>query len=323
MLLENYLENFYEIKDNEVRVFGVKPIMIKIVNDVKSVVGWKYIKFLSSTMHIPRRTLHGWLSASSPIPIPKLFTLFKIWEKVCGKTDLNVAELWDSTFLISNGFSVARGKKITLPKELTPNLAYFVGYIIGDGCLVDIKKFKKRTGNYKYVIEIASDTKAFAENILNRLCEGLFGLKPKIYNTNSKCFEVFIQSKVLFLYLNRLFEIPMGKKKGKLHVPQLISHAPKKIRLAFFAGLFDADGTIFEKDKLISITQADKNFLTEVQKLVNELGLETRSIIKSVKKEGITYNFSIRSKSLKKFLESINFYHPNRIYRSSKLLELL
>jgi len=127
----------------------------------------------------------------------------------------------------------------------------------------------------------------------------------------------------LYLFFNKKCDIPIGKKKGKLIIPKIISDGSKKIKFAFIAGFFDADGCIFEKQKYISFTQADKKFLMNLSNLLNSLRISTRPIYVTRKELGITYTFSIRFKALKIFLDNIKVVHPDRVRRMNKLKNMI
>ena len=72
------------------------------------------------------------------ISIQQTHRLFEIWKKICKKTDKNVEEKWNQIY--NSDFTIAsfsKFQKISLPKFLTPRLAYLIGWIVGDGCFDD------------------------------------------------------------------------------------------------------------------------------------------------------------------------------------------
>lgn len=303
----------------KVRLNDINYLIRKIYEDIKKTKGWGSGEFCTKTLKVGRRTLYGWFR-SSPINIFYFLKLLDIWKFVCKKNDFEVRSLIKLTLSKVKKFSVAKGKCITLPNKLTSDLAYIIGYTFGDGCLSGKTLIKKS----QFRIRLASDTKHFLKVVIQPLFRKLFSVKGRIYNIrNCRCYEFSIQSKVLYLFFHKLFQIPQGKKKGKLRIPKIIINASNRIRCAFIAGLFDADGCIFEKDRAISFCQADKIFLTKISKLFNELNINTRPICKSEKEFGITYNFVVRANSISNFLNNIPLLHPNRIKRANKLRSII
>ncbi|MBU3896945.1 MAG: hypothetical protein KJ697_03365 [Nanoarchaeota archaeon] len=312
MVLSNYDRN------DEIRMCDISNITKNLYSEIKKEHGKGIIKLTTMSFGVPRRTVSNWINGTSPIPISKFFQLINIWKGVCRKSEDEKNKIIESAFKENEYFSVAKGKIVKLPKEITEELSYIIGYIIGDGCLVDIWKPKMRTGNFKYMIEIASDTVKFA-NKFNKFINNQFDLKANIYKTNSKCFEIYIQSKVLFIFLNKICGIPMGKKKGQLKIPDIIYNGSKEIKNAFIAGFFDADGCIYEPDKKIIFAQADRMFLEELKLFTERLNMQSGKISTRVKEFGITYDFSLKVDSIPTFLNNTPLQHPNRIKRANNM----
>ena len=114
--------------------------------------------------------------------------------------------------------------------------------------------------------------------------------------------------------------MPLGKKKGKLIIPEIINDASSEIKTNFIAGFFDADGCIYVKRKYISIVQADRKILESLSYLIKDLGLSTRKIYTTKKELGVTYDLSISWKSVKEFLEIIPFKDLKKIENKEMIL---
>ena len=261
MKLTNYLEKLQEpevVKNQNIRLWDVKDLSHRLIAEIKSVKGYGYGMFISSSLGISRKVVDYWRSGWSPIPIPFYFELINLWKKTCNKTELDVKRKHSELFNKTNHFSVAKGTKAKLPKKITPKLAYLLGFLLSDGCLKDYEKIGKRRGSPRYPIHFASNTFHFADKILNPLFYELFEKKLGIYKIKkSKCFEVTLSSKVIYLFLYRVCEIPKGKKKGKIIIPSIVLKSSKNIQRSFIAGFFDGDGHIYVKNKEIAISQAD------------------------------------------------------------------
>ena len=246
-----------------------------------------------------------------------------LWKVYCNKSELELKNMTESIFLEVSHFSVAKGRKVMLPRETNSKLAYLLGYTMGDGCLVDYLKRKVSTGSFKYEIKIASTTEDFAKNVLNPLFKNSFGIKGNIYKTNSECFVLYIQSKVLYVFLNKIFEFPIGKKKGKLIVPRLIKKSEYEIKKSFVAGFFDADGHVYIKNKEIAFTQADRRFLEELSEILNDIGINTRRIYQFKKEFGTTYSLTLKWNSVGRFVEDIPILYPDKVDKINELRRLL
>ncbi len=162
-------------------------------------------------------------------------------------------------------FSTKSGSGIrtwVLPNELNSKLAYLLGYLAGDGCL--------HTNSY---------TISFVFNNLNE-CKRILSTLRKLfhieadYDNYKTYFVVRLNSKVLHLFFNKLFDFPLGKKKGKLQVPSLIQNSSSKIKLQFIRGFFNADGCLCHTEKTYALMfkQSTERFLKQLKIMLLEFG---------------------------------------------------
>lgn len=222
----------------------------------------------------------------------------------------------------------ARNNIITLPKELTPKLAYFIGYLQGDGFVGSDKK------TYAF-----SDEYSLHLDYINKINKELFGnsgyirlKKSKLSKKYCPCLE--IRQNVVNSYLHHVWELPRGFKT-KLKVPKIF-YKNKKILRWYLKGLFDADGTLPKNPKtvkqfFIDLTIKDKNFVSEIKKIlelkfgIKVLKLYPRSSISpSSGKNCITWELRIRRHSeIRKFLKEVGFHHFEKKRRNVELLKFL
>lgn len=163
-------------------------------------------------------------------------------------------------------------KKITLPSTPTPKLAYFAGYLQGDGYM----------GSNCKRIEFADEYREQIER-MNAICHELFGIQGKICILNSTISKkpyycLTIGSSIINSYLHIVFSINRGTKKN-LRVPESIKKE-KEILKWYLAGLFDADGTFPKHPKkckqiFLDITFKDKAFIEEIREQLNRFGVIT------------------------------------------------
>ena len=125
--------------------------------------------------------------------------------------------------------------------KLTPELAEFLGWYFGDGCL------SAKGGKYQF--SITGDLKEefqFYEEIVVPAFNQLFGndLKRKVstrkYLSVGVC-GIYVSNKGFVNILQERFNLKSGKKLD-VNLPPLETTEQKK---AFLRGLFDTDGSIY------------------------------------------------------------------------------
>lgn len=125
---------------------------------------------------------------------------------------------------------------ISVPTTVSPELAFLSGIIIGDGHL--------RKSKFGILIEMTSK---HILSIVRKKFKKIFSLKAKIKLINKRknkkqSWKIEFKSKVIWLLFNKLFDIPCGKKSGKVGVPKIIYKLENSCIREFVSGLFLADG---------------------------------------------------------------------------------
>lgn len=321
----NYLKDiseFYSVK-SEIRLGGLQYLIQDLVYEIKQIKKHGYMKFINSTLKVPHRTFNYWIRGASPIKISELKRFIQLWKIVCNKSFYETKGIWNFCFQNASYFSIAKGSSAKLPREITPKLAYLLGFIMGDGCLSDFRKIELNTGCPRYPIEIASDTWDFAEKVLHPLFKEVFGIKGHIYHLkNNKCKEYFLNSKVVYIFLHNICEMPLGKKKGKLRVPRIIKNSSDEVKMNFIAGFLDSDGYVYVKRKDVAFTQGDKRFLEEMKELIENLGFKTRKIYTQHKEWGTTYSLSLSWKSVHDFAKATPSRHSEKSRKLRYLIKI-
>jgi hypothetical protein len=118
-----------------------------------------------------------------------------------------------------------------MPLIMNKDLAYLMGFIIGDGNL-----------GQGYIIRAVEEHKEFIESYTN-LFEKVFNRRPKIY------FDKFNNSYVAYLHSKAIWNffvsngIPSGTKSRTARLPSEIRDT--EFAKYFISGIFDAEGSIF------------------------------------------------------------------------------
>jgi hypothetical protein len=174
--------------------------------------------------------------------------------------------------------SISRKKKYQCDEFFFNNIdteekAYWLGFFIGDGCVV---KDKRKTGTYKKVIRlflqksdeyhIVKFLKSLKSNhTLKYTTPSVFYHKTrkKYYKRNPQV-GVEICSNILVDDLINLGVVPNKTKLGCI-VPDI----RENLLPHFIRGLFDADGSIeLRENKLVFRIIGDVEFITKIQKII-------------------------------------------------------
>jgi ribonucleotide reductase class II len=152
-------------------------------------------------------------------------------------------------------------KPIQVP-ALTTQVAYFLGYLQGDGSVA--------SDGWRVRFQVHEDSPA----ILDRLIEvgQEFGLDTHTLRTPEQCktkaYELQFNSSALNQYLQQF-----KQASQPLTVPDCILLGTSEIRKAFLAGLADADGC---HSQGVLVASVHKRFLQQVQALYASLGITVR-----------------------------------------------
>jgi ribonucleotide reductase, class II len=159
-------------------------------------------------------------------------------------------------------------KRITVP-ALTPDVAYFIGYLHGDGSVA--------SDGWRVRFRVAEHQQQILEKLIS--VGESFGLDTHTLTTPEQCkakaFELQFNSSALNQYLSK-FKQPFTS----ISVPDSILLGTQAIREAYLAGLADADGC-YSQGGLVASVHAD--FLRQIQTIYASIGITTR-LCSSVRK---------------------------------------
>jgi hypothetical protein len=196
-------------------------------------------------------------------------------------------------------------------KEITPDIAYFLGLFIAEGYCRDI--ISKATGNIiggQVVITCGDDISSILDKI---------NLK---YKKQDK-FHYTINSKQLVSFLKFLgFDI--SKKAPDKIIPERLLSLSKNNIVALLQGLFDGDGGSNSKRLRVSYTSTSKELIQQIQLLLGNLGIigtinfKVSKPTKKVKVESKVYTIELNNSYAIKYLENVGF----RFKRKQNAIEL-
>ena len=209
---------------------------------------------IAKRLEIHRQTIFIYLNETSMISE-------KNFKKLC-----NLSNLKEDCFNFEKLEIRNTELKIKYPK-LSKELSEFIGILAGDGHISKGKDYEISIVAHKIL------DKRLLENTCYNLFKNLFGLEPKLFHQKN-IIKVRVYSKKLKEFLMNTYNLPTGKKKGKLKMPPPIKQNPIYLR-SYLRGLFDTDGSFHRHHKntaCVEITSGDARFLKEVYLALISLG---------------------------------------------------
>ncbi len=254
-----------------------------------------------------------------------------MWVSICKKSKEEKEQKYNKFFKDANYFRVFKSPvKVKVIKFLDPRLAYLIGNIYADGALRNAPSVMKREGRYRYEITITDESKEHLSDI-TKILEKVFNIKTNVKTLyNGRWYRILFYSSTLHRILNKVFEMPVGYKKGKLRVPSLIKNTPLEIKKYFVIGFFDGDGSCTDlmegREKftpIVHVGQSDKKILLDIQKMLKEFGLDF-NLHRHRYKQYEWYVLNTKDKNqIKLFQKRIGFTHPLKKRRLEILVKRL
>lgn len=221
---------------------------------------------------------------------------------------------------------------VSLPFELTPKLAYFVGYIYGDGGFKDIRRSKQVSNRFDHKVIVADEFK-IQVNIIADLFFELFNIKTPVRDERIKkgenVYYVNPTCKMFYRFFVKIFDFPEGPKKN-LSIPKIIKDAPQEIRKWFIRGFFDADGDVKSTEAYINrklpkprvkVRLADLNFVKQLKEcLIKDFGLPMTGPYTD---SGSDWYIQGAKNAMIKAGKQMLFTHPIKAWRINKFLEII
>jgi len=238
-------------------------------------------------------------------------------------------------FEVSNKFKGENGKNYTLnlPNCWSKELGEVLGWLLGDGWIIEEGK------NCRVGFVFGEDDLEVLE-YFKKILNGYYGKEIKEIKRENGVWHLSYHSKYFVEFFKKL-GIKSWKAEEK-RVPESIFTAPYEVVTGFLRGLFSADGTIVCDEKkgnrYVRLTSKSLVLLKEIQVILLNLGIKSK-IYSRMRKEregfeylnkrgerkiylldGILYELHIFKRSLKKFLEKIDFLNKKHLV-AEKIME--
>jgi DNA mismatch repair protein MutS len=213
------------------------------------------------------------------------------------------ADLWGTTDdLDISPNHVYSAIRYPFPDHITPDFAYFLGLLIGDGCLT-LKKAVRLTTADDY---IAKEFCRIAKTCFNYEpgSTGKQGTTARDYRITSVDIRQF------------LLQVGLGYSHSyEKEVPPIILQAPREIVVAFLQGLFDTDGYADRRYGSIEFSTTSPHLARQVQLLLLNLGIVT-SLDKKKTTARMSYRVSAYGADAIAFYKQVGFRLPRKQARS-------
>jgi ATP-dependent metalloprotease FtsH len=172
--------------------------------------------------------------------------------------------------------AVSRGANIygTYTRIPSVEVAYFLGVLVGDGCLTIKDRIIFTTADSEVLERMQTTAKRY--------------LKTSFTKTTSRPYDYELRS-VSAKTQVRAWGIEETYATHK-QVPEWIRLAPKEYVVAFLQGLFDTDGSV-EHSGSVSYSSASSSLATEVHMMLLNMGIVTRLYTRTKKYNGTLQHY--------------------------------
>ncbi|MCD6414414.1 MAG: hypothetical protein J7L23_02180 [Candidatus Diapherotrites archaeon] len=242
------------------------------------------------------------------VPIQTVRHLIEIWARYCNKTNKELQIKWLEVFEGDFRLSThSKHQKTKLPQDVTPKLAYLMGWMIGDGHL---KKM------HNYLVKISEKSVDQLTLVLKPLFEEIFGVDAPIFRRYMGGYALQIGSKPIYRFMKNVLHIRVGE------IPTMVWKWGPELKRYLLVGIFDSEGYVGSgSNRQVSISQADKTFLVKLIYLFGELDITFTGPYLHKTVLGKWYSIRIKRKSeLVKFAKSVGSFH---IEKSKKLAKVV
>jgi ribonucleoside-diphosphate reductase alpha chain len=190
------------------------------------------------------------------------------------------AELWSSTPPGLRGISVSQPygcqKQVSLPTEMTEELAFLLGAYAAEG----------HTTASNWAITITNSVPEVLERV-RRAWESEFGLEARITTDPGRCPAVVVSSKTAVEFMAAL---GCGSRASEKRIPDVMLRSPREMVLSFLQGLaLDAYVTTKTAPKW-AICLDSRGLLDDLQAVMTNLGVMSGRVTKHNKVNGKDYD---------------------------------
>jgi intein/homing endonuclease len=218
----------------------------------------------------------------------------KVGDRVCVHRGAN---LWVASEVVLPIAAASLKERFhALPTTLTPDMAMWLGALVGDG-----------TWPHKGALEITVGPYAEWVEKLSATIERVLGVQPRVSQSRPRASRVAVHSRAL-RSLFHLLGFRWDATTTNKTVPKAILRSPKPVVSAFLRGLFETDGGV-ETGRKVSFCTASRPLASEVQCILLNYGIVSRVKTRRNKKYDRDYHhlYLVGAESIRIFHREIGF----------------
>jgi phosphate starvation-inducible protein PhoH len=183
-------------------------------------------------------------------------------------------------------------KRVVL-ETLDADFAYFMGLLVGDGCLTQRKR----------IVFTSADSGSVAAF---RAIAARLGLH--VFPNGARAYDHVVASSGLYYLLEHL-GLSLGRAATK-RIPRAILTAPEPLVAAFLAALFDTDGSVDKRDGAITFSTVSEVLAAQVQTVLLNFGIVVSRTLKRGRYKGqphLSHLLTITGREAERFDALIGF----------------
>lgn len=282
------------LSDDLIYAYGAE----KLVNDILNKLKKKFSSHKGTAKHfgIKPRTMLCWRENNA---------ISLKWLKTLGaEADYSKERLWKDVRKIKGKTS---NVVIPAPKTVSKELLKMAAYVMADGTI-----------HHNHVILTNSDL-----NLLNEFLDSV----KKVFSVDGfiekdkKTYRAVVHSSVIAAVLEKVFEIPKGKKSEKITIPSIVQKCDNKAVAGFLRILYDCESHVSLKEREIEFTTGSGDLAKSLPALLLRYGIISGVREKRLKNK-IFYRITIYGKTnFRIFYQKIGFKHEKKLERLEGMLE--
>ncbi len=233
--------------------------------------------------------------------------------------------------LVMASFERSR-KPLELPVKWDPELAHYLGWVIGDGCI-------DNRDNAAVTVYGSAEDKEVVLPRHHALLTQITGFESKPSVQANGTLQLRVTRRAFGEFLRGL-GVSGGRAAEKM-VPDTVFEAPEEALIAFLQGLFDADGCVVDQranaTRYVGLGSRSEELLIGVQELLASLGIASRIYKTGVKtasfhytrkdgseatygSDGPSFDLRITAGALREYHRLIGFSLPGKQAKLSRIV---
>ncbi len=233
--------------------------------------------------------------------------------------------------LVMASFERSR-KPLELPVKWDPELAHYLGWVVGDGCI-------NAGDNAAVTVYGSAEDKEVVLPRHHALLAQITGFESKPSEQANGTLQLRVTRRAFGEFLRGL-GVSGGRAAAKT-VPDAIFEAPEEALIAFLQGLFDADGCVVDQQanatRYVGLGSRSEELLIGAQELLASLGIASRIYKTGVKaasfhytrkdgseatygSDGPSFDLRITASALREFHRLIGFSLPGKQAKLSRIV---